>query len=469
MKYFIPKGTRDFSPIETYNRNFLIKTIKKCFKIFGFYPLETPSIENISTLNEKYGEEVEFLIFKILNSGNTLRKGILNFLKEIDKSNNIKTNIYNNQIVYRFLSNKALRYDLTVPFIRYIIMNKNRIFFPFKRYQIQPVWRSEKPQKGRFREFYQSDADIVSRSYSLWSEIELIKLCDYIFTKLNLSIIIYINHIYILKGIVELIGIKDNLWKDFIIILDKWNKIGENEVKKEMLNKGITLQSFNDIKYLIKRNESFQNKKKFFEKKFQYSNKGKIGLKEISFIYETLENISLYKTKLKWNISLARGINYYTGIIWEIIPNKQNNYNSIGGGGRYDKLINLFGMKNIYGTGISFGLDRIYLAMEKENLFKINKYNFFPSKIMFINFGDKESIYSYKLLDLLRKKGISTQLYPNVSNINKQFKYAYDNNIKFVIMIGENEIKNNKIKMKNTKNKIEVEYNNINDLINDII
>ncbi|WP_317167296.1 histidine--tRNA ligase [Blattabacterium cuenoti] len=462
MKYFIPKGTRDFSPIETYNRNFLIKTIKKCFKIFGFYPLETTSIENISTLNKKYGEEIEYLIFRILNSGNSLNKEILNFLKEINKSKNI----IDNNIIYNFLSKKALRYDLTVPFIRYIIMNKDKIFFPFKRYQIQPVWRSENPQKGRFREFYQSDADIVSTSYSLWDEIELIKLCDFIFTELNLSITIFINHIYILKGLVEIVGIKNNLWKNFITILDKWKKIGEDEVKKEMLNKGITLKSFNSIRSLFSIEGDFKNKKKFFEKKFKFSDKGKIGLNEINFIYKSIKNISLYKTKLKWDISLARGINYYTGIIWEIIPKKCDDYNSIGGGGRYDKLMGLFGMKNIYGTGISFGLDRIYLAMEKEKLFKINKHNFSPSKIIFINFGYKEVLYSYKLLDTLRKKGISAQLYPSYSDINKQFKYAYDNNIPFVIIIGEKEIKSNKIKVKDIKNKIEREYNNVNDLIN---
>ncbi|WP_185865219.1 histidine--tRNA ligase [Blattabacterium cuenoti] len=463
MKYFLPKGTRDFSTNELIKRNFIIKIIQKNFKLFGFYPLETSSFEKKSTLDGKYGEEGESLIFKLLHSGDTLKKGLSNFLNKI---NNDK--IKNLSLLTNFFSNKALRYDLTVPLVRYIVMNKNKIIFPFRRYQMQPVWRAENPQKGRFREFFQCDADIISSFISLWDEIELIKLCDFIFNELNLPVIIYINHIEILKGLVKIYGIKESLWKDFIISLDKWKKIGKNLVKKEMLQKGISITSFERISDLLEKEKNFLEIKNFLTSKFK-SIKNKIGeksIKDLSIVYETIKNISLKKIKIEWSLSLARGINYYTGIIWEIVPinNKNTKYSySIGGGGRYSRLTKLFGMENISGLGLSFGLDRIYLTMEKENLFKNSI--FFPSKILFINFGYEESLYTYKLMNILREKGISNQLYPNNIKIHKQFKYANDNKIPFAIIIGKNEIINNKIKIKNLKTRIEKEYNDINDLI----
>ncbi|WP_185877575.1 histidine--tRNA ligase [Blattabacterium cuenoti] len=467
MKFLIPKGTRDFSSIEILNRNFLIKTIQNGFLKFGFCPIETPSFENVSTFTGKYGKEGECLIFKIINSGNSLKKGLSNFTKK--NINNIDEYSLINHI-----SNKALRYDLTVPFIRYISTNKNKIIFPFRRYQIQPVWRAENPQKGRFREFYQCDADIITpiNSSSLWEEVEFFKLCDFIFNKLNIPTIIYINHIDILKGLAELSNIKKTLWKDFIRSLDKLGKIGKDLVKKEMIQKGISLKSINKIETLLNIKGKFFEKKNILNKLFKYSVNGKKGIKDINLIYKTIKNISLKKTVIKWDISLSRGINYYTDTIWEIVPffdkKKSNNMFSIGGGGRYNKLTNLFGIKNFSGIGTSFGLDRIYIIMEEKKLFHTNIHNFYPAKVMFINFGYEETLHAYKIINHLREIGISTQLYPNSINISKQFKYAHNNNIPFVIIIGKKEIEKNKIKIKDIKNKKEKEFDNINDLINQL-
>ncbi|WP_394798661.1 histidine--tRNA ligase [Blattabacterium cuenoti] len=459
----IPKGTRDFSSIEMSKRNYLIQTIRKQFELFGFYSIETPSFEKISTLVGKYGEEGDLLIFKLLHSGNFLKNRILDFLTEIKNDKKI-VNI--SKCLTEYMSDKALRYDLTVPFVRYVVMHRNEIIFPFKRYQIQPVWRADKPQKGRFREFYQCDADIMSFSWSLWEEIELIQLCDEIFTKLNFPIIIYINHRDILGGLVEMAGIENSLWKDFTTSLDKWNKIGRNLVKKEMLNKGISSKSFDQMAFFFDMEENFYNKKKHLTIALQNSEKGKKGIQDLSFIYKNITNISLQKTKLEWNLSLARGMNYYTGTILEIVPFNNKSSISIGGGGRYDQLANLFGMNNISGVGISLGLDRIYLAMEQENFFQtISSY---PSKVLFINFGNEEVLYAYKIIKFLRKKGISTQLYPNADKIGKQFRYANANNIPFAISIGKNEIKKNKIRMKNIQKRTEKEYDNINDVVNQL-
>lgn len=458
----IPKGTRDFSSIEMSKRNYLIQTIRKQFELFGFYSIETPSIENISTLVGKYGEEGDSLIFKLLHSGNFLKKRILDFLKKIKNDKKTVVNIA------KYMSNKALRYDLTVPFVRYVVMHKNEIIFPFKRYQIQPVWRADKPQKGRWREFYQCDADMISFSWSLWEEIELIQLCDEIFTKLNFPIIIYMNHRDILGGLFEMAGIKNNLWKDFTTSLDKWNKIGRDLVKKEMMDKGISSLSFDKVAFFFDMEENFYDKEKHLTVALQDSEKGKKGIQDLSFIYKNIKNISLQNTKLEWNLSLARGMNYYTGTILEIVPLNNRSSISIGGGGRYDQLANLFGMNNIYGVGISLGLDRIYLAMEKEkeNLFQ-TIYNS-PSKVLFINFGNEEVLYAYKMIKFLRKKGISTQLYPNTDKIGKQFRYANDNNIPFAISIGKNEINKNKIRMKDIQERTEKEYDSIQDVVNQL-
>ncbi len=462
----LPKGTRDYSSLEMSNRNYLIQTIRTQFELFGFNPIETPSIENISTLVGKYGEEGDTLMFKLLHSGNFLKKRILDFLKKIKNDQEMVVNNVLEKCFIEHMSNKALRYDLTVPFVRYVVMHKNEIIFPFKRYQIQPVWRADKPQKGRLREFYQCDADMISFSWSLWEEIELIQLCDEIFTKLNFPIIIYINHRDILRGLVEIAGIKNSLWKYFTTSLDKWNKIGRDLVKKEMLSKGITSLSFDKVAFFFDMKENFFHKEKHLTIALQNSEIGKKGLRDLSFIYRNIKNISLQNTKLEWNISLARGMNYYTGTILEIVPFYNKSFISIGGGGRYDQLAHSFGLNNIYGVGISLGLDRIYLAMEQKNLFQtVSNY---PSKVLFINFGNEEVLYAYKIIKFLRKKGISTQLYPNAEKIGKQFRYANDNNIPFVISIGKNEINKNKIRMKDLKKRTEKEYDNINNVVNQL-
>ncbi|WP_185872946.1 histidine--tRNA ligase [Blattabacterium cuenoti] len=470
--FVIPKGTRDFSSIEIKKRNYLIKIIREKFEIFGFSPIETPSFENLSTLMEKYGQEGDYLIFKLLRSGDILKNKLLNYL------NNNKNNfdIINYTTIIKEISNKGLRYDLTVPFVRYVSMHRNEITFPFKRYQIQPVWRADNPQQGRFREFYQCDADMIgSQSVSsLWQEIDFLKLCDEIFNALNFSVIININHIDILKGLAEISGIKNHLWKDFIASLDKWNKMGKHVVKHEMIQKGISYKSFEKISIFFDMKEDFDKKIDIIIKAFQYSKTGIKGVKDISFIFQNMNKLSLKKIKLQWNMSLSRGMNYYTGTIFEItaksIIKKQNDVvkhkQSIGGGGRYDKLSSYFGMKNFSGIGISFGLDRIYIYMEKHNLFSIiNNCKFPPSKVLFINFGETEVIHAYHMISCLRDHGISTQLYPNAISIKKQFLYADKNNIPFTISIGKQEIENKKIKVKNINNRIEIEYDNLQNVI----
>ncbi|MDR1804848.1 MAG: histidine--tRNA ligase [Flavobacteriales bacterium] len=461
----IPKGTRDFSFVDMNKRNYLIEIIRNKFELFGYYSIETPSFENLSTLIGKYGKEGDTLMFRLLHSGDLLRRVISNLLRE---NKEITVDIIT-KFLTEHVSNKALRYDLTVPFVRYVGMHRNEIVFPFKRYQIQPVWRADKPQKGRFREFYQCDADIIGPGppYSLWQEIELIKLCDEIFTKLNFPIIIHINHRDILGGLVEISGIENSLWKDFTTSLDKWNKIGKHLVKKEMLHKGISSKSFEKIEFFLDMKEDFSKKIEYLDSAFKGYKRGKQGIKDLNFIFLKIKNISLKNTKLEWNISLARGMNYYTGTIFEIFPdNGLRTKNSIGGGGRYDQLSKYFGINKLSGVGVSLGLDRIYLSMEKKNLFQ--KISIYPSKVLFINFGDEEVLYAYNMINFLREKGISTQLYPNSVKINKQFRYANDNNIPFTISIGKNEIERNKIRVKNIKKRIEIEYDNINEVVHQL-
>ncbi|WP_185882607.1 histidine--tRNA ligase [Blattabacterium cuenoti] len=464
----IPKGTRDLSSIEIKKRNYLIQIIRDKFEMFGFSPIETPSFENLSTLMEKYGKEGDYLIFKLLRSGEILKNKLLNSLNKNNKLHII------NSIIEK-ISNKGLRYDLTVPFVRYVSMHRNEITFPFKRYQIQPVWRADNPQQGRFREFYQCDADMIgSQSVSsLWQEIDFFKLCDDIFNALNFSVIINVNHIDILKGLAEISGIENHLWKYFIASLDKWKKMGKDVVKQEMIQQGISYKSFDKISSFFDIQEHFDKKIEILINALKYSKTGIKGVKDISFIFKNMNNFSLKKIKLKWDISLSRGMNYYTGTIFEItakdIIKKQNDVvkyqQSIGGGGRYDKLSSYFGMKNFSGIGISFGLDRIYIYMENNNLFYIMNNCQFPSKVLFINFGEREVIYAYRMISSLRDHGISTQLYPNAISIKKQFLYADKNNIPFTISIGTKEIENKKIKVKNINNRIEIEYDNLQNVI----
>jgi histidyl-tRNA synthetase len=434
MKPGIPKGTRDFSPIEVANRNYIFSTIKKVFESFGFQPIETPSFENSSTLLGKYGDEGDRLIFKILNSGDYLSKADEQLLKE-KESVKLSTQI----------SDKALRYDLTVPFARYVVQYQNDIVFPFKRYQMQPVWRADRPQKGRFREFYQCDADVVG-SKSLWQEVEFVQLYDAVFSKLGLSeTIIKINNRKLLSGIAEIIGAKDKLI-DFTVALDKLDKIGLDGITKEMQSKGISEKALKKLQPLFNLNGSNKEKLTQLSNLLSDSEEGLKGIEELNFVVQKIESLGLQSAVLELDVTLARGLNYYTGAIFEV-QTKKVKMGSIGGGGRYDDLTGIFGLKNISGIGISFGLDRIYLVLEELNLFKSTELS--KPKVLFINFGEKESLYCMTMLKELRKMEIKSELYPDSSKLKKQLNYANKREIPYVILVGEQELLEDNYTLKN--------------------
>jgi len=441
QKPSIPKGTRDFSPEEVTKRTYIMNTIKGCFTTYGFQPIETPSFENSETLMGKYGEEGDRLIFKILNSGD--------FLNKVDttlysKKNSVK--------ITSKISEKALRYDLTVPFARYVVQHQNEITFPFKRYQIQPVWRADRPQKGRFREFFQCDADVVG-SKSLWQEVELVQLYDAVFSKLNLKeVTIKLNNRKILSGIAEVIGAEDKLI-DFTVALDKLDKIGEDGVKTEMLSKGISEMAIEKLQPLFTLTGSASEKLLMLKSLLSSSETGLQGISELEFITTTIESLGLESAVLEIDVTLARGLNYYTGAIFEVSASSEVNMGSIGGGGRYDDLTGIFGLKDVSGVGISFGLDRIYLVLEELNLFPETVS--ITTKLLFINFGEKEALYAMKAITKLRQQDISAELYPdpakNQKQLGKQMNYANTRNIPFTVLAGEDEMKANTYTLKNMK------------------
>ncbi|MDP3353119.1 MAG: histidine--tRNA ligase [Flavobacteriaceae bacterium] len=435
QKPSIPKGTRDFSPTEVAKRNYIIQIIKTTFENFGFQPIETPSFENSETLMGKYGEEGDRLIFKILNSGDYLSKVSDDILQQKD-SNKLTSKI----------SEKALRYDLTVPFARYVVQHQNEIEFPFKRYQIQPVWRADRPQKGRFREFYQCDADVVG-SKSLWQEVEFVQLYDAVFHHLNLKgVTIKLNNRKILSGIAEVIGAADKLI-DFTVALDKLDKIGEEGVKKEMLEKGIAENALHKLNPLFHLSGSNIDKLNQLKEIIKDSEEGLTGVQELEFVISTIESIGLYDSNLEIDLTLARGLNYYTGAIIEVIPPKTVQMGSIGGGGRYDDLTGIFGLKDMSGIGVSFGLDRIYLVLEELNLF--NEVEMPKPDVLFTNFGEKEALYATKAIKKLRELDIKSELYPEETKLKKQLNYADKRNIPFVVLIGLSELENNTFTIKN--------------------
>ena len=433
----IPKGTRDFNPEEVSRRNYIFNTIKETFSLYGFQPIETPSFENSETLMGKYGEEGDRLIFKILNSGDYLSKVDDKLYSEKD-SNKITSTI----------SEKALRYDLTVPFARYVVQHQNEITFPFKRYQIQPVWRADRPQKGRFREFFQCDADVVG-STSLWQEVEFVQLYDAVFSKLNLKgVTIKINNRKILSGIAETIGAEDKLI-DFTVALDKLDKIGEEGVKKEMREKGISEDALQKLQPLFSLNGTASEQLKKLKALLSNSKTGIQGVEELEFITDNIETLGLQTASLQIDVTLARGLNYYTGAIFEVSAPKEVNMGSIGGGGRYDDLTGIFGLKDMSGVGISFGLDRIYLVLEELNLFPETVSE--NSKALFINFGEKEALYAMKAISKLRIAGIKAELYPDATKMGKQMGYADKRNIAFAILAGEKEMEAQSFTLKNMK------------------
>ncbi len=432
MKPNLAKGTRDFTADEVVKRKYIIQILQKNFELFGFQPLETPSFENLSTLTGKYGEEGDRLIFKILNSGDYASKA-----KEED------WNSRNSQKLTAQISDKALRYDLTVPFARFVAMNYGQLTFPYKRYQIQPVWRADRPQKGRFREFYQCDADVVG-SESLWQEVELIQLYFKSFSELKVPVHIHINNRKILSGLAEFAGISEQLI-DFTVALDKLDKIGREGVIKELREKGIPDFAIEKVSFLFETNRSSEETLQLLKKHFEGIETGIEGVEELEFVIQQCKNLGI-ADQLVFDITLARGLDYYTGAIFEVKA-QQVEMGSVGGGGRYNNLTEVFGVKNIPGIGISFGLDRIYLVMQELHLFPENTVS--KVQFLFTNYGEKETTEAIKVMTKLRDKNISCELYPEAVKLKKQFTYAEKKEIPFIIFYGEQEIKEGKISMKN--------------------
>ncbi|WP_432221984.1 histidine--tRNA ligase [Flavobacterium sp. TMP13] len=431
----IPKGTRDFSPTEVAKRQYIIQIIKSNFEKFGFQPIETPSFENSDTLMGKYGEEGDRLIFKIINSGDYLSKANSTHLESKDSTK-----------LTASISEKALRYDLTVPFARYVVQHQNEIEFPFKRYQIQPVWRADRPQKGRFREFFQCDADVVG-SKSLWQEVELVQLYDTVFSALGLEgVTIKINNRKILSGIAEVIGASDKLI-DFTVALDKLDKIGEEGVKKEMIEKGISSEALVKVQPLFSFSGSISDKVNQLSELLASSEEGMKGVEELRFICDNVSKLGLTSAILDLDVTLARGLNYYTGAIFEVAASKTVAMGSIGGGGRYDDLTGIFGLKNMSGVGISFGLDRIYLVIEELQLFPETVAA--SSRALFINYGDKEAFYALQAIQKLRHENIKVELYPDDTKVAKQFQHADKRAIPFAVIVGEEEMVSHKYSLKN--------------------
>ncbi len=423
MKPSIPKGTRDFSSTEVANRTYIMNTIKAAFEIYGFQPIETPSFENSSTLMGKYGEEGDRLIFKILNSGDFLKKADANLLENKES-----------QKVTSQISEKALRYDLTVPFARFVVQHQNEITFPFKRYQIQPVWRADRPQKGRFREFYQCDADVVG-SKSLLQEVEFVQLYDEVFTNLGLEgTTIKINNRKILSGIAEVIGAKDKLI-DFTVALDKLDKIGEEGVETEMLSKGISVEAIKKVKPLFQLSGTNVEQLIVLRDLLKDSEEGTSGVEELTYVIDTVNTLGLNSASLQLDVTLARGLNYYTGAIFEVAAPEGVKMGSIGGGGRYDDLTGIFGLNDVSGVGISFGLDRIYLVLEELGLFGAVELP--KPRVLFLNFNEEDNLARLKGVQALRKAGIKSEIYPDTAGSNnqmkKQWKYVDKREIPFVI------------------------------------
>ena len=451
MKPSLAKGTRDFTAREVINRRAIINTLQKNFEFFGFQPLETPSFENLSTLTGKYGEEGDRLIFKILNSGDYA-----------SKTNDEDWKAKNSQKLISQISEKALRYDLTVPFARFVAMNHGQLVFPFKRYQIQPVWRADRPQKGRFREFYQCDADVVG-SESLWQEVELVQLYLKSFKELNIPVTIHLNNRKILSGLAEYAGISEQLI-DFTVALDKLDKIGKEGVIKELLEKNISQESVDQLDFLFSQSDDALQNVLQLKEKFAENEIGLQGVEELEFVLTKCMDLGISTENLKFDITLARGLDYYTGAIFEV---KANNVamGSIGGGGRYNNLTEVFGVKNIPGIGISFGLDRIYLVMEELGLFPENSES--TVKYLFANYGETEAVEALKIIAKCRAKGVSAELYPESAKLKKQFTYAEKKGIPNLVFFGEQEISEGKITVKNLENSEQKTWS-IDDFLNQI-
>lgn len=429
----IPKGTRDFSPAEMAKRNHIFDTIKSVFKTYGYQPIETPAMENLSTLLGKYGEEGDKLLFKILNSGD-FTKGIEPTDISAENANALSTKI----------CEKGLRYDLTVPFARFVVQYQNDITFPFKRYQIQPVWRADRPQKGRYREFYQCDVDVIG-SNSLLNEVELVLIIDEVFHKLGVSTTVKINNRKILSGMAEVVGETERLI-DITVAIDKIDKIGIEAVNRELAEKGVSPKAISQLQPIIQLQGTNAQKLEVLSNALAASEVGLKGIDEMRNIFTTLEAMEGLTTRVELDLSLARGLNYYTGAIFEVKANDME-MGSICGGGRYDDLTGIFGLKNVSGVGVSFGADRIYDVMQHLNLYPDSLLA--SSQVMFANFGEREAAYCLPIIQKLRSAGVSAELYPDAAKMKKQFDYANKKNIELVVIVGESEMQKGEVSIKN--------------------
>ncbi len=428
----IPKGTRDFSPIEMARRNYIFDTIKSVFRLYGFSQIETPAMENLSTLMGKYGDEGDKLLFKILNSGD--------FLAGVDKS---ELESANSVKVLKHISDKGLRYDLTVPFARYVVMNRGNLSFPFKRFQIQPVWRADKPQKGRYREFYQCDVDVVG-SDSLLNEVELIQIVDEVYRRLKINVVLKINNRKILSGIAEVIGESDKL-VDITVAIDKLDKIGVDNVNAELREKGVSEAGIEKLQPIINMTGSNEDKLNVIAEVLKSSEVGLKGVEELRTILRYVKMLNV-ATEVEIDLTLARGLNYYTGAIFEVKA-KDVVIGSITGGGRYDNLTGVFGLDGMSGVGISFGADRIYDVLNQLDLYPQELLA--STQILFATFGDNEFNYALNLLKEVRNNGISAEIYPEPVKMKKQMSYADNKAIPYVAIVGETEMAENKVMLKN--------------------
>ena len=432
QKPSIPKGTRDFSPVEMAKRNYIFNTIREVFHLFGYQQIETPSMENLSTLMGKYGDEGDKLLFKIQNSGDYF-SGLTD--EELLSRNAAK-------LASKFCE-KGLRYDLTVPFARYVVMHRDEISFPFKRYQIQPVWRADRPQKGRYREFYQCDADVVG-SNSLLNEVELVQMIDRVYGKFGIRVSIKINNRKILTGIAEIIGEADKI-VDITVAIDKLDKIGLDNVNAELASKGNPQEAIEKLQPIIMLSGSNEEKLETLKSVLSTSETGLKGVEESEFILKTVATLGV-KSEVELDLTLARGLNYYTGAIFEVKA-LDVQIGSISGGGRYDNLTGVFGMSGMSGVGISFGADRIYDVLNQLDLYPKEAVN--ATQLLFVNFGEKEAAYCLPVLSAARDAGIRAEIYPDSAKMKKQMSYANDKNIPFVAIVGENEMNEGKLTLKN--------------------
>ena len=428
----IPKGTRDFSPVEMAKRNYIFNTIREVFYLYGFQQIETPSMENLSTLMGKYGEEGDKLLFKIQNSGDYF-SGLTD--EELLSRNAAK-------LASKFCE-KGLRYDLTVPFARYVVMDRDEISFPFKRFQIQPVWRADRPQKGRYREFYQCDADVVG-SNSLLNEVELVQMIDAVFSKFGIRVSIKINNRKILTGIAEIIGEADKI-VDITVAIDKLDKIGLENVNAELASKGIPQEAIDKLQPIILLSGSNEEKLETLKSVLAASETGLKGVEESEFILKTISTLGI-KSEVELDLTLARGLNYYTGAIFEVKA-LDVQIGSISGGGRYDNLTGVFGMDGMSGVGISFGADRIYDVLNQLDLYPEDAS--FGTQLLFVNFGEAEAAYVLPVLAKVRAAGIRAEIYPDSAKMKKQMSYANAKAIPFVAIVGENEMNEGKVMLKN--------------------